>query len=225
MEKSNQFKDTFTDIIRHDLLNPVTVVDGYTKLLIKKEQDDNKVHLLNKIQSSNNKVIELLENATEFAKLENIDNVEFENRDIIEIIKKVVNDFQYQLNSKNLKVEILTDKKHLCKINSMVEQAFANLLSNAIKYSPDNSTIKVYVEDEGHYWKINVADFGAGIPDEDKPHLFDRFSRKDKKGIKGTGFGLAIVKMIVHIHGGEVGVTDNSEGNGSVFWFTLEKRV
>ncbi|MFP4655753.1 MAG: sensor histidine kinase [Methanohalobium sp.] len=223
LEKSNKFKDTFTDIIRHDLLNPAGVISGYLKILLNKEQDENKRYLLKKVQSSNIKIIELLENSSEFAKLENIENLEFEDKDIVKIIKKGVYDFQFQLSNKNLETRILINKEHLCKINPIIEQAFANLLSNAIKYSPEDSFIKVYIKDNGNYWKINVADFGDGVPDEDKSYLFDRFTRKDKKGIKGSGFGLAIAKMIVELHGGDIGVENNPEGKGSVFWFTLEK--
>jgi signal transduction histidine kinase len=223
LEKSNEFKDTFTDIIRHDLLNPANVIGGYVKLLINKENDTSKIQMLKKIQSSNYKIIELLENASEFAKLENIENIEFENRDIVKIIKKAINDFQFQLNDKNIKSEVLTENEYLCRINPMIEQVVANLLSNAIKYSPEKSTVKIYITDKGNFWRINIADSGEGIPDEDKPYLFDRFSRRDKKGIKGTGFGLAIVNMIVDLHGGDVGVDDNPEGKGSMFWFTLVK--
>jgi signal transduction histidine kinase len=72
-------------------------------------------------------------------------------------------------------------------------------------------------------WKIKVADQGDSISDENKIHIFERFKRADKKGIKGSGLGLAIVKRVVDIHNGSVGVEDNPNGKGSVFWVMLKK--
>lgn len=72
-------------------------------------------------------------------------------------------------------------------------------------------------------WKVAVTDFGEGVLDEHKTMLFDRFQRVNKIAVKGSGLGLAIVKRIVELHGGEVGVEDNPDGVGSVFWVTVEK--
>ncbi|MEZ5336284.1 MAG: HAMP domain-containing sensor histidine kinase [Methanolobus sp.] len=91
------------------------------------------------------------------------------------------------------------------------------------KIQSGGSTVKLEIEDLGKSFKVMVTDEGEGIPDESKSLVFDRFKRADKKGIKGTGLGLAIVKRIVEIHKGSVGVDDNPDGKGSVFWVVLGK--
>jgi two-component system phosphate regulon sensor histidine kinase PhoR len=100
---------------------------------------------------------------------------------------------------------------------------FANLLSNAIKYARDGRKVIIEVEDDGENYIIRVKDFGEGVPDEFKEIIFERFKRKEKRGVKGTGLGLAIVKRIVEIHGGEVWVEDNSP-KGAVFVVKLPKQ-
>ncbi|MGM0770736.1 MAG: sensor histidine kinase [Halobacteriota archaeon] len=106
----------------------------------------------------------------------------------------------------------------------MIEEVFINLISNAVKYSPENEDIIIGVKDQNENWTVTIADSGEGIPDKDKNMIFDRFKRAvGDCNVKGSGLGLAIVKRIVELHGGEVGVEDNPNGLGSVFWVTLKK--
>ncbi|MFP4655165.1 MAG: sensor histidine kinase [Methanohalobium sp.] len=108
-------------------------------------------------------------------------------------------------------------------MNTVVQQAFSNLISNSIKYSPEGSEVIVDILDKGDYWKIRVKDSGPGIPDEDKSQLFDRFKRGKAKTTAGKGLGLSIVKSIIDLHGGSVDVEDNPDGEGSMFWISVEK--
>ena len=107
--------------------------------------------------------------------------------------------------------------------NPMIERVFSNLLSNAVKYTSDESMVKVMIDDTGDKWKISFTDQGDGIPDKDKLAVFERFKRLHKDNIRGTGIGLAIVKRIVDLHNEQVGVIDNPDGKGSIFWLTLKK--
>jgi two-component system phosphate regulon sensor histidine kinase PhoR len=100
-------------------------------------------------------------------------------------------------------------------------QVLTNLLDNAIKYTPAGGTITVggrLVSESGldqaadHMIELSVADTGIGIPEEDRPRVFERFYRVDKarsRELGGTGLGLAIVKHIVEGHGGLVWVEAN----------------
>ena len=98
---------------------------------------------------------------------------------------------------KQIKSEFTQNNDCFINVNPLVKEVFVNLLSNAIKYGGDKNKIIVDTSDTEEDWTITVTDFGIGIPDEDKPHLFERFKRTDKRGIKGMGLGLAIVKRIV----------------------------
>ncbi|MFC4065345.1 ATP-binding protein [Actinoplanes subglobosus] len=106
----------------------------------------------------------------------------------------------------------------------MLRHVLDNLIGNAIKYVRAGTVPRVAVTGgpAGPGWvRIEVADSGIGIPDADKPHVFETFHRTEAAaGYAGTGLGLTICQRIVKRHGGEIGITDNP-GGGTRFWFTL----
>lgn len=107
-----------------------------------------------------------------------------------------------------------------------IEQILINITSNAIKYTPDGGRISLRLQDLGDRAEVTVTDNGVGIPEEDIPHLFERFYRVEKarssdKG--GTGLGLAIAKEFAAAHGGDIRVS-SIVGKGTTFTVTLPKQ-
>lgn len=107
-----------------------------------------------------------------------------------------------------------------------IEQILINITSNAIKYTPDGGRISLRLHDLGDRAEITITDNGVGIPEEDIPHLFERFYRVEKarssdKG--GTGLGLAIAKEFAVAHGGDIRVS-SIVGKGTTFTVTLPKQ-
>ena len=224
LKQLNEFKDSFTDILRHDLLNPAGIVKGFTEVLFKMEKDETKLNVLKKIEQNNDKLIDLIELAAKYAKLESTNELEFSINDIGAIFKGVVDNFGPILCDEKIKLDFAAEGEYHANVNPIIEEVFSNLLSNAIKYgSIERNNIIVDILDVGDKWKVTVTDFGVGISDKDKSMVFTRFKRVGKGSVKGTGLGLAIVKSIVELHGGEVGVEDNPAGQGSVFWVTVRK--
>jgi len=104
-----------------------------------------------------------------------------------------------------------------------LEEILINLIDNAVKYSDETKPVEVSIVTEGDEVRVSVRDHGDGIPPEEIPNLFQKFSRITSPGnaeIPGTGLGLFIVKGLVAAHGGRVWV-DSAPGEGSVFSFTL----
>ncbi|SES62990.1 PAS domain S-box-containing protein [Methanococcoides vulcani] len=223
LEHSNELKEIFTDIMRHDLLNHANVVNGFAYMLLEMEKDEKKIKKLENIEFSNRKLMELIESAASFAKFETIDDIKFESIELAGMLKDVVKHFQYQANQRNVYIELPIHGEYNALANPMIEEVFANLISNAIKYGPDNSKVIVNILDKDRDWMVTVTDYGDGIPDDEKSLVFDRFKRVDKKGVKGTGLGLAIVKRIVDLHGGDLSVEDNPGNRGTVFGVTFRK--
>ena len=107
-----------------------------------------------------------------------------------------------------------------------IEQILINITSNAIKYTPDGGRISLRLHDLGDRAEITITDNGVGIPEEDIPHLFERFYRVEKarssdKG--GTGLGLAIAKEFAVAHGGDIRVS-SIVGKVTTFTVTLPKQ-
>lgn len=220
LKRSNELKDLFTDIIAHDLNNPITVIYGCASLLLDKECGEMKEDI-NIIKDQAAKLTTMIGNARTYAKVESLDELDFEVLDINAILKRVIADSEYLLGE-DITIEYLAEGKCFSLVSPIISAVFVNLLTNAAKYGADGGRIVVDIEDVGENWRVMVKDYGDGIPDSDKEDIFDRFKRRDKKGVKGTGLGLAIVKRIVELHKGKVWVEDNPEG-GSIFYVLLRK--
>ena len=106
-----------------------------------------------------------------------------------------------------------------------VHQILYNLMENAIKYSaPENGFVRVEASVQDGQVVITVTDNGIGIPDEDLPHIFDRFYRVDKmrsREVGGTGLGLSIVKDTIEGRGGAISAGHGPDGVGTTFTVRL----
>ena len=105
----------------------------------------------------------------------------------------------------------------------LINRLILNLLDNAVKYTPEGGEISLALERQNGNAEIVVQDTGIGIPEADQPRVFDRFYRVDKarsRALGGAGLGLSIVRWIVDVHGGEIGV-DSAPGRGSKFTVKL----
>ncbi len=223
LEEANQLKDLFTDIIRHDLLNPVTVIKGLSEILLEDESLNKNRKSVETIIKNVGKLEEMIQSAATLAKVEAVDKLDFEERNLCEILRKAISDFIPMFRNKGMSVEFLGEAKCIAEVNPHIEEIFSNLLSNAAKYSPENTRVTVGIKGDGEEWIVSVKDRGNRIPDEYKEIIFERFKRIEKRGVKGTGLGLSIVKRIVDIHKGKVWVEDNPEG-GNIFLVKIPKK-
>ncbi len=106
----------------------------------------------------------------------------------------------------------------------LLRQVLDNLIGNAFKYVEPGTVPRVTIEAEkvdDNWVMVRVRDNGIGIPADQRDRVFDRFERLTADNYAGTGLGLAIVKRIVQRHGGAIRVTDNPDGVGTCFEFTL----
>jgi signal transduction histidine kinase len=105
-----------------------------------------------------------------------------------------------------------------------IRHALDNLLDNAIKFTPAGGSVRLRLTSDIDGLVVAVEDSGIGIPQEDIPHLFERFYRgRNSSGIAGSGLGLAIVKAIVEIHHGQVIVSSTNHGTKVEMQFSKNK--
>ena len=124
----------------------------------------------------------------------------------------------------SLSVDLAPDLPPVMADRRGVVQVLSNLLFNAAGYSPEGSPIQLTAVRDGVQVAVSVADQGRGIPSEEMPELFRRFSRghrPDGSGLAGSGLGLAICKGIVEAHGGRIWAESDGPGLGARFTFTL----
>ena len=222
LQKSNRLKDMFIDIMRHDLLNPVGTVRGYTKLLKAKEKDAQKQEILASMEEESDRIIAMVENSAILAKLGE-EELEFEDLDVADLIADAVREMQPTAKEKNVR---LHKKVKSCMIqgNPLLRNVFMNLLANAIKYGPKNGRISIVMKKCTRIVRIEVSDDGRGIPADKKEQIFTRFERLEQGNVSGRGLGLAIAKKVGEAHGGRIWVEDNKP-RGSRFIVEIPRNV
>ncbi len=221
LEELLRIKEIFVDILSHDLLNVVTVIKGMIRLA-KEEKGEELKEILEAVERNTERLEGMIENASKYAKLERIGDLVFQEKNLREIIEKIIKNFEYVARKKDIQI-IFKGEDVTVKVHESIVDLISNLLSNALKYSPQKSKVVIGLKDENNKVLIYVKDYGAGIPDKYKKSIFERFTRLKKEGVKGSGLGLAIVKRIAKIHKGRVWVEDNPEGKGSIFYVELPK--
>ena len=96
---------------------------------------------------------------------------------------------------------------------NLLTQAFANLIDNAIKFTPHGGKIDATCNNNGKYAEVIIADSGAGIPQEYRDKVFEKFFRMEQsRHTKGNGLGLSLVTAIAHIHSANITLEDNEPG-------------
>jgi two-component system heavy metal sensor histidine kinase CusS len=107
----------------------------------------------------------------------------------------------------NVRFEMQSDPALWIHANrSLVQRAIGNLVENAIAHTPPGGEVRVTASEHNGQISVTVADTGCGVPAEDVPHIFDRFYRveRDRSSTSGgAGLGLAIVRSIAELHGGD----------------------
>jgi PAS domain S-box-containing protein len=222
LEKSNKLKDLFIDIMGHDLLKPVDISRLSLELILDREEASDKRKILKNILLSQERMIDLIENARVLAKLESGKTLEFKEGDLGDSLREVAAEMTEPASARNIKIVVNAEGEFPAMINPLIYDVISNLLGNAVKYGPSDAQIVASISDKRTTWRITVADKGEGIADKYKEEIFDRFKRLEKGGVKGTGLGLAIVKRVVAAHNGMVWVEDNP-GGGSLFCVEIPK--
>lgn len=223
LEHSNQIKDLFSDIMSHDFINPSSVILNYADLVLDEELTEEVESDVKRIKGSALKLIEMIDGARKFSKLEDMEEFPVQETDLKILLEKSIAEFQHLLDEKKMNLIWKGDEKSIAKVHPFISDVFSNLLSNAIKYSPEGSEIIVKLEDKAGSALISVADQAEKIPRKYQTSIFQRFNRLPKESVKGTGLGLAIVKRVVDLHNGRVWVEESPEG-GNIFYIEIPKK-
>jgi signal transduction histidine kinase len=213
IKELEQLKKSMTEMIVHDLKNPLNVILGLSKNELVLNSGKTMLNLVNNIldvEKYSDTTIPL--NKTK----ENIN----------EITADVIRSLQFQIELYDITISNQTDSVSVFSDRELIERVLTNMLINALKYSPNGEEIIVSTKDlPDDKIKISVIDKGPGISKEKTELIFERYVKDDTKTtgvLKSTGIGLAFCRMAINAHNGAIGVS--SEMNkGSTFWFTLQK--
>ncbi|MEY3868855.1 MAG: hypothetical protein RLZZ338_2746 [Cyanobacteriota bacterium] len=221
---SLQLRQDMSDMVVHDLRNPLTVILMSCELLKRTNLEEKQFNKVQKISQSANRLQSLIDSLLMMAKLEaGKFLLSLTEVDLSLLGKAVVQDFHAIATQKNIDlVSHLPEPNYLVWIDEMLlRRAIDNLLSNALKFSPENSQVTFIIEyTSSSTIKIQVKDQGRGISEEVKEKIFEKYEIGNIiGGVSQTGLGLAFCKIAVEAHGGKISV-DSNQPNGSIF--TLE---
>jgi len=196
----------------HELRTPITIIKGFTEMLIEGEGIDEKMQreILKKIQSSCERMEHLVKH---LLRLTDLENCEIEAKAAVDV-QRLIEDVSYQVISiyPDFRIEHLRkDEEALAWIDSdLIELVLTNLFKNSVKYCREEKVIIVKVDTSFDQIYIKITDSGKGIPTKDLEKVFERFYTVDKahcRKLGGAGLGLSIVKLIVEKHGGKIYAT------------------
>ena len=203
----------------HELRTPLTSLRTNLDLLVQADRrgglsEQARTELLSDVRFQIEELTTLIGDLVELARDEELP-VAVEPVDLAEMVDRAVD--RVRRRAAGLEFDVHTEPWLVTGDAGALERAVTNLLDNAVKWSPPLGVVTVRLE----HGRLLVADEGAGIAEEDLPHIFDRFYRsKESRTMPGSGLGLAIVRQVAERHGGAVGAGASSRG-GAAFWFEL----
>lgn len=216
----------FTNI-SHELKTPINVIYGAHQLLdvqfnsdlpdIKKCKNYNAM-----IKQNSFRLIRLINNILDISKIDDtVYEIKKENLDIVESVENIVSSVSEFIQEKEISIIFDTDvEENIVAFDpDKLERIVLNLISNAIKFTDCGGTIFVTIDTKPDNVYISVKDTGIGIDEAHQKVIFDRFAQIDaslSRNAEGTGIGLALVKSLMLLHGGDV-TLNSSPGNGSDF--------
>ena len=227
--KLNELKNRFLGMAAHDLRSPLSVVQGFVKLLVKERLgpvSDAQKEMLERIHASSRKMLNLINDLLDIASIES-GRLSLDRRetDLASFLRECHGSQVMLAEAKSIRLELdVPDGLPPVSMDaSRLEQVVTNLVGNALKFSYPDTVVRLQLRADDREAVVSVTDQGQGIPSEEIPLMFADFARTSVRPTgdeKSTGLGLAIAKRIVVAHGGQISV-ESQVGVGSTFRFTL----
>lgn len=231
LQENDRLRRELVTNISHDLRTPLATMQGYIETLIIKDgtlDTGTRRQYLDVARRHASHLGKLIQDLFELAMLDaSRVTPQFEEFSLTELIHDVVQEFELQARESEvaLRVSPPTEPVNVRADISLIQRVLENLVSNALKYTPEGGRVSISVQPSAAGVGVAVADTGPGIPEQDLPHVFDRFYTVEPEPTKGngsSGLGLAIAKRILELHGGEIVVTSEKR-RGTVFRFSLPR--
>jgi signal transduction histidine kinase len=215
----------FAGVVAHDLRTPLATVAGYVEALRDETAgllaDDHR-EFLDRMHAGTHRMHSMLEDLLAYATADSM-ALRATDVDLAALVEDITREWRGSRSPLPPRFEVNALPTAVGD-PTLLRQVFDNLISNAVKYTEPGTpaTVEISAVESGpSMWRISIADRGIGIPPEDRPHVFDPFTRVGgSERFPGTGLGLAIVRRVVERHGGSIEVHGN-RGGGSRFTFTV----
>ena len=245
-QRVNKMNMSFFANVSHEFRTPLTMISGpVTQLCESPEIDGNDKKLLHIVQQSVNRMLRLVNQLMDFNKLENDTlKLKVKRTDVVTELKRIMEIFNVNAQSKDISLITtgIEDSFLMWLDADKIDKITTNLLSNALKFTPRGGKIEVNFDvitgEEAQqafripqeqtfaqYIKLEVADTGIGIPEEQTERIFERYYQLNNQSVGsynwGTGIGLYYARSLAHLHHGLLKAGNRTDGQGAVFTLIL----
>jgi len=227
-ETANRLKDEFLATVSHELRTPLTSILGWAHMLRTGLVDNNKAAVALEAMERNARTQEqLIDDLLDVSRIVSGKlRLDVQPIDPVTTIEAAIDSLVPAAEAKRLRITKVIDTGvgAISGDADRLQQIIWNLLSNAIKFTPAGGRIQIRGERVNSHIEIVVSDTGIGIKPEFVPYVFERFRQADATATRaygGLGLGLAIVRHLVELHGGQVTADSAGEGQGATFTVKL----
>jgi len=223
---ANQSRQQMTADIAHDLRTPLTVLSGYLEAM----EDGTLSPTAARLQMMQQEVDVLMRLVADLRTLSLADAGQLalhkEPVDVVNLLGQVQAAYAHQAQQQDVEIEVETavSQPTIELDKARMRQVLDNLVSNALRYTPTGGIVTLAAHSKKNNLQLEISDTGAGIPEADLPHIFNRFYRGDssrQEGAGESGLGLAIVKSLVEAMDGEISVESEGKNQGTAFIIML----
>lgn len=221
-------REEFVHGLSHDLKSPLSSISGYGQLLQDGDLGTVEMSFAANIVRASDRMLIMINHLLDVARLTGDVTRKRLPFDLLAVSAEAVDDLNGAALMKRIEVEtsIRGEPYEIMGDRVYFHRSLLNLIDNAIKYSPEDSRILLAVNFQPDQVTIVVRDDGPGIPEDDLPHIFERYFRGKQDGSKATGIGLGLelVRTTIEAHDGTI-VASNAAGHGAQFTVVLPGSV
>jgi PAS domain S-box-containing protein len=231
MQQTNRLKDEFLATISHELRTPLHAILGWANLLRERVQGPEAIKAAETILRNAEAQAHIIEDVLDVSRIiTGKFKLELKTADLSVLVRESLDVVRPSAAARQVKLSFEHDDRtfQLIADPTRLSQVIWNLLSNAVKFTDPGGSVVVRLSQRGALIEIGVSDTGRGIDPEFLPYVFDRFRQAEgstKRRFGGLGLGLAIVREIVELHGGETWAESDGLGKGSAFHVRLPVRA
>ena len=228
---ASRLKDEFLATVSHELRTPMTPITGWAQVLQRIAPDHPQVtDAARVIERSAAAMTRIIDDLLDMSRIIS-GKVRLHPEDVVldTVVRDAIAAVQVAADAKRIIVSnAVPGQLTLHADPHRLQQVLWNLLSNAVKFTPAGGVIRIEAVADADHAELRVSDTGPGIAPDFLPYVFDRFRQADSSVTRphgGLGLGLAIVRQLVELHGGEIHAQSAGLGHGACFTITLPRHV
>ena len=196
----------------HELRTPLTALTLQIQIARRAESPEERAVALDRLEQGVKRATRLVQQLLTMARLDPDAARPATSFDLASVAASVVEEKKPLAEQQRLALSLAAVPVTLCGQEDALRILLANLVDNALRYTPPGGSVDVRVAPDGDQARIDVADSGPGIPEEERERVFDRFYRGPQAPAGGSGLGLAIVRQVVALHGGSIALDESPSG-------------